>query len=131
MSETLGARLRNLLTPYKNLLALAKSGNANDETIKKFGLDNLEELIAFSKSEEMDNSNKRIELTKEVAMALLKGVVPNYEVMDKIPRDLGYYVGGMREGWDWVFSSLFPENVKYSAEELYEFYLLCRDSWKK
>lgn len=52
--ETLGAHLRNLLTPYKNLLQLVKDGKADEETIRKHNLDNLDELIAFSNSEEME-----------------------------------------------------------------------------
>ena len=53
-TETLGAHLRNLLTPYKNLLQLVKDGKADEETIRKYNLDNLDELIAFSNSEAME-----------------------------------------------------------------------------
>lgn len=52
--ETLGAHLRNLLTPYKNLLQLVKDGKADEETIRKYNLDNLNDLIAFSNSEAME-----------------------------------------------------------------------------
>lgn len=55
--ETLGAHLRNLLTPYKNLLQLAKDGKADEETIRKYNLDNLDELITFSNSEAMEQKN--------------------------------------------------------------------------
>jgi hypothetical protein len=56
MDETLGAHLRNLLTPYKTLLHLVKFGKADEETINKFHLDNLDDLIEFSNSEVMENS---------------------------------------------------------------------------
>ena len=56
--ETLGAHLRNLLTPYKNLLQLVEgvnSGKFDVESLKRFKCDNLQELIDFSMSEEMEN----------------------------------------------------------------------------
>lgn len=56
MNETLGAHLRNLLTPYKTLLHLVRLGKADEETINKFHLDNLDDLITFSESEVMENS---------------------------------------------------------------------------
>ena len=56
-NETLGAHLRNLLTPYKNLLQLVKDGKADEETIRKYDLDNLDDLIAFCDSEEMQQKH--------------------------------------------------------------------------
>ena len=47
MNETLGAHLRNLLSPYKSLLELVKNGKADAETLKKYNLDNLNDLIEF------------------------------------------------------------------------------------
>lgn len=52
-TETLGANLRNLLSPYKNLIAIAKNTN-----LPKFIVDdcerNLNELIEFSRSDKME-----------------------------------------------------------------------------
>ena len=56
--ETLGAHLRNLLTPYKNLLQLVEdvnSGKFGVESLKRFECNNLQELIDFSMSEEMES----------------------------------------------------------------------------
>lgn len=69
---------------------------------------------------------KSIELTKDVAIALLKGVKPNYNVMSRIPKDLGEYYGGFNDEWEW---KSFDETTPYTTEELYEFYLLCKNSW--
>jgi len=58
-TETLGAHLRNLLTPYKTLLCLIrdeKDIKLDKDTLEKYGLDNLEELISFSNSEVMENT---------------------------------------------------------------------------
>lgn len=59
MKETLGAHLRNLLTPYKNLLQLAEdvnSGKIGVESLRRFKCDNMQELIDFSKSEIMEST---------------------------------------------------------------------------
>lgn len=69
-----------------------------------------------------------IELTKNVAIDLLKGTTPNYSVMHKIPKDLGHYVGGFVDEWEWCN---FSDKVPYSAEELYDLYLICKNSWEK
>ena len=58
-TETLGAHLRNLLTPYKTLLCLIEDENdikLNKETLEEYGLDNLEELISFSNAKEMEET---------------------------------------------------------------------------
>ena len=58
-TETLGAHLRNLLTPYKTLLCLIedeKDIKLDKETLEKYELDNLDELISFSNSEMMENT---------------------------------------------------------------------------
>jgi len=53
-TETLGAHLRNLLTPYKTLIALYKDGIIKEDFIKDFDL-NLENLIKFSYTDKMEN----------------------------------------------------------------------------
>ena len=58
-TETLGAHLRNLLTPYKTLLCLIEDENdfkLNKETLEKYGLDNLEDLISFSNAKKMEDT---------------------------------------------------------------------------
>lgn len=57
--ESLGAHLRNLLTPYKNLLQLVSdvnSGKIGKECLEKFKFDNIEDLISFSKSKVMEET---------------------------------------------------------------------------
>lgn len=58
-TETLGAHLRNLLTPYKTLLDLVE--NINNGTIpvdflKKLNYNNINEIIEFSHSDKMENT---------------------------------------------------------------------------
>lgn len=58
-TETLGAHLRNLLTPYKTLLYLIEDEidiKLDKETLEKYGLDNLEDLISFSNAKEMEET---------------------------------------------------------------------------
>lgn len=53
-TETLGAYLRNLLTPYKSLLNLVEEvnkGNISPYFLKKYKFDNIKELIEFSYSD--------------------------------------------------------------------------------
>ncbi len=62
-TETLGARLRNLLTPYKSLLNFVEEvnkGNINpylfSDFLKKFKFNNIKELIEFSYLDKMENT---------------------------------------------------------------------------
>lgn len=66
-------------------------------------------------------------LDRKDIISLLKGTSPNYSVMDKIPKDLGSYVGGFVDDWKW---NNISENVPYTDEYLYELYLMCKNSWK-
>ena len=57
-TETLGARLRNLLTPYKTLLGLVEdvsNGKIDISVLKKYKCDNISEIIEFSHSDKMEN----------------------------------------------------------------------------
>lgn len=57
-TETLGAHLRNLLTPYKTLLGLVEdvnNGKMDINVLKKYKCDNISEIIEFSHSNEMEN----------------------------------------------------------------------------
>lgn len=62
-TETLGAHLRNLLTPYKTLLCLIedeKDIKLDKDTLEEYGLDNLEELISFSNGRDALEKGRRI-----------------------------------------------------------------------
>lgn len=57
-TETLGAHLRNLLTPYKTLLCLVEDVNKgviDVSLLKEFKCDNIDKIIEFSYSEKMEN----------------------------------------------------------------------------
>jgi hypothetical protein len=57
-TETLGAHLRNLLTPYRTLLDLVNdvvNGDFDIDVFKKINCDNINELIEFSHSDKMEN----------------------------------------------------------------------------
>jgi len=68
-----------------------------------------------------------VELNKKDIISLLMGSKPNYSVMDKIPKELGHYVGGFVDDWKWNYIS---ENVPYTEEYLYNLYVMCKNSWK-
>ena len=56
-TETLGAHLRNLLTPYKTLLCLVKdisNGTMSMDALKKYKCDNIQDIIDFSYSKKME-----------------------------------------------------------------------------
>ena len=67
-----------------------------------------------------------VDLDRKDIISLLTGIKPNHSVMDKIPEELGYYVDGFNI-WRWNDIS---ENVSYSDEQLYDLYLMCKNSWK-
>lgn len=69
----------------------------------------------------------KVELDKKDIIALLIGSTPNYYVMDKIPKDLGSYVGGFVDDWKW---NNIREDTPYSEKYLLELYLMCKNSWK-
>ena len=45
-----------------------------------------------------------VDLDRKDIVSLLKGVEPRYEIMEKIPKDLGSYTGGFVDRWSWSFS---------------------------
>jgi hypothetical protein len=82
-TETLGAHLRNLLSPYKTLLNLVNDVLNRDldmDVFKKINCDNINELIEFSHSEKMENTiwrnEKEFDFNKEIdeQIRLLGGV---------------------------------------------------------
>ena len=66
-----------------------------------------------------------VELDRKDIISLLRGTTPAWSVMDKIPKELGSYVGGFVDGWQWNYIS---ENVPYSDEYLFNLYLICKNS---
>lgn len=66
-----------------------------------------------------------VELDRKDIISLLRGTTPAWSVMDKIPKELGSYVGGLVYGWHWNYIS---ENVPYSDEYLFNLYLTCKNS---
>ena len=70
----------------------------------------------------------KVELNRQDIIAMLKGTCPNFTVMNSIPEELGYFGGnGFDPQWHW---NNFSTNVKYTDQELYEMYIMCRDSWR-
>lgn len=58
-TETLGAHLRNLLTPYKTLLGLVEdvsNGKIDISVLNMYKCDNIGEIIEFSHSNKMENT---------------------------------------------------------------------------
>ena len=58
-TETLGAHLRNLLTPYKTLLDLVEDvskGKMDVNVLSIYKCDNISEIIEFSHSDKMENT---------------------------------------------------------------------------
>lgn len=58
-TETLGAHLRNLLTPYKTLLGLVEdvsNGKIDISVLNMYKCDNIDEIIEFSHSNKMENT---------------------------------------------------------------------------
>lgn len=66
-----------------------------------------------------------IDLDRKDIISLLKGSKPNYSVFDKIPKELGSYIGGFVDDWNW---NHFNENISYTDEYLYNLYLICKNS---
>ena len=58
-TETLGAHLRNLLTPYSTLLSVVKeinNGTMDISVLNTYNCDNIDEIIEFSYSDKMENT---------------------------------------------------------------------------
>jgi len=58
-TETLGAHLRNLLTPYSTLLNIVteiNNGTMDASVLKMYKCDNISEIIEFSHSDKMENT---------------------------------------------------------------------------
>ena len=68
-----------------------------------------------------------VDLDRKDIISLLTGCKPNYNVIDKIPKEFGSYVGGFVNDWQW---NNISEDTSYSDEQLYGLYLMCKNSWK-
>ena len=68
-----------------------------------------------------------VDLDRKDIISLLIGSKPNYLVIDKISKEFGSYVGGFVNDWSW---NNISENVPYSDEQLYNLYLMYKNSWK-
>ena len=68
-----------------------------------------------------------VNLDRKDIISLLTGSEPNYMVIDKIPKEFGSYIGGFVNNWQW---NNISENVPYTDEQLYDLYLMCKNSWK-
>lgn len=58
-TETLGAHLRNLLTPYRTLLDLVEdvnNGKMDISVLKRIKCNNINKIIEFSHSDKMENT---------------------------------------------------------------------------
>lgn len=65
-----------------------------------------------------------VDLSREDIINLLRGTYPGWDVMDKIPEDLGCEIGGSVGEWEWNISV----NNPHTDEELFEIYLMCKKS---
>lgn len=69
-----------------------------------------------------------IELTKQDLIHLLKGTTPNYNVMDSpFVKANGSYTGGFKDEWNWNYDC----GEKMTEQQIWDTYVLCRDSFKK
>ena len=67
----------------------------------------------------------KVELDRKDIISLLRGITPPYSVMNKIPKELGYYIGGFVDNWHWNY---IDENTPYADEYLFNLYLMCKNS---
>jgi len=69
----------------------------------------------------------KIELNKKDLISLVMGTTPYYDVMDNpLVKECGEWIGGMADRWSWEKYKL--ENL--DEKELYDLYLICKNSWK-
>lgn len=69
----------------------------------------------------------QIKLDKEDLISLVIGKPPYYNQFENpLVKQCGSYTGGMAERWDWKTHEL----EKLSEEQLYELYVICKNSWK-
>lgn len=67
------------------------------------------------------------ELDKKDLIALVKGTIPNYGIMQNtLVKSNGYYIGGLGDSWHWHQDKL----NELSESELWELYQLCKNSFK-
>lgn len=65
-----------------------------------------------------------VNLDKKALISLVSGENPYYSIFENdLVKDCGWY--SENRGWTWYSHEL----EKYTEEQLYELYLLCRNSW--
>lgn len=68
----------------------------------------------------------KVELDGYDLVNLVKGIEPNYNVMNnELVQGNGHFVGGFVDRWDWDYSCL----KKLSEKDLWELYNICKYSW--
>jgi len=69
-----------------------------------------------------------LEIDKEALISLVIGQQPYYSVFEhSMVKKCGHYKGGNHDEWVWHDCSL----EELSEQELYDLYILCRESWNK
>ena len=71
----------------------------------------------------------QIELTKTMAVHMLKGAEPNYSVMDIFLKN-GYAEFNDYNGWRWRYD-LEEMLIDKTIEQILEYYKICIESWIK
>jgi len=70
----------------------------------------------------------KVELDREALIALVCVQVPNYSIFEHpLVKKCGSYCGGFVEKWSWKGYEL----EELSKQELYELYMLCKNSFEK
>lgn len=98
-----------------------------------FGLSK-EEAEKISDFQVLDSQNENkseklinVHLSKKDLASLVKGTSPNFDLHSHpLVKKSGRYYGGFNDEWNWNYG--FENNL--SEEELWDLYVLCRDSWK-
>ena len=69
----------------------------------------------------------KVDLDKKGLVALVKGYVPHYDVMNHaLVTMTGHYIGGFHDRWEWDNESL----EKLTEKNLFKLYNTCKDSWE-
>jgi hypothetical protein len=68
------------------------------------------------------------DLKREDLVSLVKGIQPYYTVMgNELVSKSGVYTGGFHDKWDWNYK--FEDGL--TNEQLWNLYILCKESWRK
>lgn len=69
-----------------------------------------------------------VDIDRKDLLCMLRGTCPSYEIMNKIPGDLGEYIGEFLDKWYWNFNPGDEEWIfkKYSEQYIWELYQKCK-----